>query len=420
MTALDDIFPGYSPFLRLARSVPPGGQVLVKTFACNEVQVRIQHGIAALLRNDIHKETRHSAKRGKGSLVLCRKSQTFPETGEVVELPRERTFTRHARHMLRECGAVLEQRYSKQVAVITLTLPGSTKEAVREFATYDKQIKNAFLQNVRKLFAQMFPCGKHRLDYCLVSELQERGAIHFHLAIGLPSEHFGRALSILYRRWWSKLIRWYSRVSGVNLAYSVKDGDLRFKVSRWFLECARVKKSVANYLAKYVSKAKSKQMLPEIDCPSRWWQVSRSMRASALGARSVETLQVESWERARTIVENVARVLLDNGVKFERMVNKFTGEPLGIVFFPEKEVQWWHYEWCRMLVSKWKDVTPITKEQIWENLDCPRLKPCGKKRRASRRARSFAHQNCRIFGKLSIGTWKRVAECKNKPLKAEI
>ena len=313
LNALQQFFSDYLAVERPTLPLPFGGLVTIKTFATNEIQVRVASNIASLYRRDINKPRSGSAKREAGSLVLCAISQTDVETGEVMGTPRSRRFTSSARHMIREACAKMSQEYSLRVWFITLTLPVQHIAAIETFAQYDKEIKNAFLQNLRKLWSVMYPGKKFAGDYCIVSELQTSGAIHFHIALGWATERFAKVVKRLYRYWWWKLLQHYSRKTGTDLLTDADGYSYWNKPGEMLVECEQVEKSVESYMSKYLSKTVSKEQAHNVNTPSRWWSVSAGLRRKTLGERHGESFARETFNDALDQVESIAALATDAG-----------------------------------------------------------------------------------------------------------
>lgn len=96
-------------------------------------------------------------------------------------LPKPTKFGKNARHRLLEAGAIMDSLCGKNVCEVTCTIPGSTRAAFRTIAKYSGWIMNRITQIVRR--------SKHNPAWFYVWELQERGALHLHFAIGASTLH---------------------------------------------------------------------------------------------------------------------------------------------------------------------------------------------------------------------------------------
>jgi hypothetical protein len=299
-----------------------------------------------------------------GTLVFSRISQTNVVTGEVEGVTRQRKFGARARHKVREAGAVLERDYGKRIWFLTLTLPGSTVRAIEAYAKYDKEIKNAYLQNFRKLWRRLFPGSPCSLDYLCVSELQKRGAIHLHLAIGWCSDRFAKMVQRCYRGWWHKILLKYSEISAVDLFERDSGGSWKDNPNRLRVECQQVRKRVGSYLAKYLSKSASKLDLAAINSPSRWWNISSSLSKKVLGARVQVSRLYLARDEAWHALEKISHVLRSAGLEPRQMINPFCNQFLGYVFFVDEDKKAWFWEWAQLLLMRGAEEVEASEEDI--------------------------------------------------------
>jgi hypothetical protein len=335
------------PLLRLCA----GGLVTVKTDASGEIQLRLCSNQATLQRRDAHKVLSEAKRAKNAALVYSRISQTDFHTGEVSGSPRHRKFTDPAKHKIREAGGVLDFVYGLNVWFITLTLPGDTPAAIQAMALYDKEIKNAYLQNFRKLYRKLYPSGGPGLDYLCVSEMQSRGAIHFHIALGWVSERFARIIKRCYRRWWYKILLHYSSIANVNLALAQDGTDLMQKSNEWLVECEQVEKSVGQYLSKYLSKDASKLADGRVNSPSRWWSISVPLREKLMAMRDSETTEFRTYEDAQGQINQAAEVLRGAGYEIKESRSKWCDAFLGYVIFPDKDKRVNLFDWAKLLCT---------------------------------------------------------------------
>jgi hypothetical protein len=312
-----------------------GGHIQVRTNAANEVVIRVASNIASLYRRDRPPMRLGGAKPVASSLVYSRISQTDPKTGEIIGITRARKFTREAKHYIREAAGCLEEKYGKDVWFITVTLPGSTTRAIEGYAMCDKEIKNAFLQNFRKLYRKVFGATQGSLDYLCVSELQRRGAIHLHIALGWASDRYARIVKRCYRRWWHKVLLHYSEKLGIDL-FEREGGDSWSNFpSLLLVECEKVKKSVGAYLSKYLSKQSSKLRVAAINSPSRWWSVSMPLRQKVNAARCCVTKMVTTRHEALVWCQGIVEQLNSQGYNFLETIAAWSGELVGWVCMPQ-------------------------------------------------------------------------------------
>jgi hypothetical protein len=245
----------------------------------------------------------------------------------------------------------MSQEYRLRVWFITLTLPGDSEDAILAMAQWDKEIKNAYLQCFRKLWKKVYGTP-FKLDYVIVSEMQEeRGAIHFHIAVGWPDERFAKLIKRLYRNWWYKLLRHYSAETGISFFADSTGYECVKQSGDMIISCEQVEKDVGSYLAKYLSKDASKCALEGVHTPSRWWSVSSTTRAKLLKERHAEQFSEITYSDAIAQTDSLAALAKSEGLECKPMRNRFTGEPLGFVIFCDKNKKGWWFEslkeWAR-------------------------------------------------------------------------
>lgn len=257
---------------------------------------------------------------GEYSVSPCREGLVI--TSEVQESKKEikssgrdysravepTSFTRNARHRLLEAGSLCEDPspgHSRNVFV-TFTLPGSTESAYSAISRYSGFVCNRVLQGVR---------DDSRVEsWFYVWEVQKRGALHLHLCIRFRSQDDWLCLSgILYERWYSALEDVGER-EGICLFEHSDSGKCTLK-RYWRYDYQLVRKSVAGYLSKYVSKGANKGTSPEPTkavqryYPRRWWGMSRNLTQEINRRRKtvcVEGVREDSVRAALNCLEEIA------------------------------------------------------------------------------------------------------------------
>jgi hypothetical protein len=217
---------------------------------------------------------------------------------------RATAFTRRARHTLLEAGDVMQDMCpsvtdgaAANARAVTLTLPGSTSEALRACAAWSSWLLNCLMQVVRD-------CG-HPVYYFSVWELQKRGALHLHLCIGgnpdqVPMDFLKTLGDRLIARWFEllKVMATHRKVSrggktgrlpGVDMfersetAIQARGGPKSWRdyPEKWQADNQPIKKNVAAYFSKYASKnatSGNKNKVFNAYSPSRWWSCSSNIR----------------------------------------------------------------------------------------------------------------------------------------------
>lgn len=214
--------------------------------------------------------------------------------------PRTTTFGKKGRHLLLEGGAVMDSLCGKNVAMVTCTIPGKTEESARTVADWSGWIMNRITQIMRD-------SGKD-VAWFYVFELQKRGALHIHFAIGSSSlrEALTLAQEIEFR--WFELLLELKDKTGVDVFKKNKHWSWRHLPENWKSDVQVVGKSVAAYFSKYASKNSGKSTRWNRGfCPARWWGSSKSIKRGIEDARikiSIE-VPVQNVEKATTFLRDV-------------------------------------------------------------------------------------------------------------------
>lgn len=188
---------------------------------------------------------------------------------------RRTRFGLHARRCLKDAGAAMDRTCGapEEAVFLTGTLPSVEVGAWAALAEY-----SAWVVHRLKAWVAKYCPGK--LDfYCW--EWQSRGALHLHYCCWIPEAE--KRLQVL-ARFKSRWIGWLSQVgemAGQDM-FAGSDGVsniTRPEVIQAY--AAPVVKSVGGYLSKYLGKGAEGEAPPGADFfyPSRWWGVSRPLRA---------------------------------------------------------------------------------------------------------------------------------------------
>lgn len=295
-------------------------------------------------------------------------------------------ITRQAKRTVREACALLEKRYSLNVGFLTLTLPGSTARAKFAFAEHLPGMLNLYFTKVRKQCARF--CGRpneqasskvarsyrsklsggsqegentSELDYVSVTELQKRGALHMHVAIGLYNKEMFDYIRRKQRKWWCQVLETFSTKLGVDLFEREEGGTWRNNWRKVQTKWVKVEKSIKRYLSKYLSKGSIHELSGGVATPRRWWNISRQLRRDVVEAREEFTANywsVEEFEKASYAVQEM--LATDAAASFETR-NPFTGQVCGYVNYFEEGGEDFLYEVARSLLSE-----PAGREAIEE------------------------------------------------------
>jgi hypothetical protein len=182
-------------------------------------------------------------------------------------LPRETVFGSRGRRFVKSCCGALEKRYGKKCLFGTITLPGSTPQAVAMLAAWSAKA----VELLRKWLAYHVPdCA-----FVWVWEWQKRGALHLHLALGSDKVGHLRRARKAFQGYVHTLFKTLSRLSETDMFEREHGGTWRGDVGALRSRLEDVKKSVKRYMAKYLSKGATAN---GAHYPSRWHGCNKQMR----------------------------------------------------------------------------------------------------------------------------------------------
>lgn len=186
---------------------------------------------------------------------------------------------------------------------ITLTCPGSSKDAIEAFSAWTGYLLNRLNEWLR--MRQSRYSGQKDFFRLHVWELQKRGAEHVHYVCLLSRAVF---LSVTedIRLWYANLLQRVSQLSGVDIferadgkgSWSGNPGVLQIKVEE-------VVKSVSAYLSKYVGKTMGQRergftarLMPR---PARLWGASRCLKRALNQCSISRYFHVPKTESAQSL-----------------------------------------------------------------------------------------------------------------------
>lgn len=187
-------------------------------------------------------------------------------------------FTRNARHRILEGGSVIKVwAPTPQLSTfVTLTLPGSSAQAMRSLAQWSGYLVNRLTQLLRR--------AKENVLWFYSWEWQRRGALHLHMVISCQDRGHSLKLGYMVKRQWVKLICELRDTKGVDLTehkYRGKPTAPKY----WQNDVQECYKDVAAYTSKYVGKGctapDSKRGFGAVGdkyYPARWWGMCRKLK----------------------------------------------------------------------------------------------------------------------------------------------
>ena len=215
------------------------------------------------------------ARAGIRSLDIIHESQraslTSKNKGGWGFQPKPTVFGKNARHRLLEAGAVMDKLCGRNICEVTCTIPGSGREVFKTVANWSGWIMNRMTQIIRRF--------KEPTAWFYVWELQKRGALHLHFAIGSSSLPDAVSIAQQLEFMWFKLLLELKDKTGVDVFRKTPTWTWRNTPEKWKSHCLPVYKSVAAYFSKYCSKqSRAAGKTAKYYSPARWWGSSKSIK----------------------------------------------------------------------------------------------------------------------------------------------
>lgn len=250
-----------------------------------------------------------AARLGLRSLDIINEFQQVTRNlpkGGWGKLPRPTSFTKNAKHRLLEAGAIVDADCGKNAWEITVTLPGSTKEAFEVLAAHTGWIINRLLREITR----------EKCNYWFyVWEWQKRGALHLHFLVAAPMTEVRNIAHCLEYQWW-ELLWELSKKTQVDLFRRDSRKTWKFDSCKWQSHTAPIQKSVAAYFSKYAGK--QSQSKPGFCgngkrfAPSRWWGCSSHIKKRITQTRTRYSLKT-STSTSKKIMTYLHTMLTDRG-----------------------------------------------------------------------------------------------------------
>lgn len=249
------------------------------------------------------------------------------------QAPKE--FTQYARQSILEAGTVIDREQGERAALLTLTIPGGTDEALKAVSMSSGWIVDRQLDVIRKEFGVF-----KGIKAFFVWEFQKRGALHQHWCISYSGSYwvaYNVARSI--ERMWFKCLWELQDKLGVD-CFQRRNGDTwRYAPEKWQSNLQKVIKSVGGYFAKYASKTAknvirlNRYKSRRIWYPSRWWGCTSNLKAAIKEWRIDAKVTGLTDKIANKVVRQFTAMLTDvykpvitTEVKFDVVNNKYVIE----------------------------------------------------------------------------------------------
>ena len=212
-------------------------------------------------------------------------------------------FTRVARTLIREVGAILDDGCRQELVFLTGTLPGSTHDALVALAAWSGWV----VQTVQQWIRDTTPGS----SFFGVWEWQRRGALHLHVVVRTSSRQAAGMLKQLWKARWIRVLDSVGQRSRVDM-YGRQDGGT-WVSSKWVVrtDAQTVEKSVASYLSKYLSKGSVKGMNTAAVAPVTWWFCQRTLRTQRLERRREVLLEELSPPCAVDLYQRVSALVVE-------------------------------------------------------------------------------------------------------------
>jgi hypothetical protein len=206
---------------------------------------------------------------------------------DIRTVNKPRQFGTRQRRALLRSGAVMSNMYPEkgQTYEVTLTIPGSTKQALKCVAAHTGWLANRLLQVVRD---EERKCGQ-AISWFYVWEWQKRGALHMHMAIGTKDEKRAKSIAHMVEFKWFELLLELKEMTGIDV-FKYAGGTWRNSPEKWQSHVAKIEKNLAAYFAKYASKDKDSSSGKVKYYPVTWWGRSRDIAQ----AQKEQTIVVNS------------------------------------------------------------------------------------------------------------------------------
>lgn len=214
-------------------------------------------------------------------------------------------FSLYARRMLARCGGVFDSASEGRLVFLTGTLPGSTQSAMKALSDWSAWAVHELMTHLPRLAGSK----ASELRWEWVWEWQERGALHWHCALELPTVTAAQSVIASFRPLWIRVIQGIGRKAGVDMAARHYGGTWAEQTHKWKIDAQVAFASPSNYLAKYLGKDDSKGGKVKGYYPSRWYGCSRRILNECRERTEVFSTHKYRRENAHEITEQDSKIL---------------------------------------------------------------------------------------------------------------
>lgn len=295
-------------------------------------------------------------------LSLVPNSKTERSGAGYGSLPLKPTrFGLNAKRSLIRAGGALEKvAPAEETLFLTGTLPGSTEDSFRTIAEYSSYIVNALKSWVSHYVPQ-------KLDfYCW--EYQKRGALHLHYAVHVPDGIARTYIVEHFHGWWVQVLHRIGDMATVDMFR--KDS-----ARTWLTDTSKVRavaevcrKSVARYLAKYLSKSSEPTKgSARSFTPARWWGVSRPLKALTDSMTSVCEVVEAGYHAVRGVWEKVKHVC-DSSESVSYSYRHKVGEGSTVVLYTKEQSERENL-WLELVSMRTRAMEPLTGQSRFPSVE---------------------------------------------------
>jgi hypothetical protein len=264
-------------------------KVKIRAYASDRLKIT---GYSTAKRALVKRMTRKqlaAAVVGPNKLGSCFEvRRTWLIGGRRRAIPQFTSWTTNARDYVRDSASAIEKYCSGTAFFATLTIPNARPDALAILSAASGYIVDRLTRWLRYKVVDGL--------YCLVWEVQKRGAPHIHCMFRLQSD---REIMRLYRDMraeWHRVLSDVSADTGCNLLLSDNGLDISRAPNSLNVNFQVVKQGYAQYISKYMSKAQSKADGTFSFRPGRWWGVSAPLRKLVAERRFEQCIEIAGPE----------------------------------------------------------------------------------------------------------------------------
>ena len=251
-------------------------------------------------------------------------------------VPVEREFSSYARKTIARVGGVFAPSCLGRTVFLTGTLPGSTEAAMNAISCHSAWIVHELLTRIPRFVGVL----ASEMRWVWVWEYQERGALHWHCIMELPTFDLATRLLDGFSDIWTSVIIGVSSRSGVDCAGRANGGTWANRPEKWQVHCDRVEGEPYKYLSKYLCKGSSFVKSEHVYPPSRWYGASRralsDLRALTIVMYSPRGVGESDFDVSGSDLSIISLLSFDS-VWQQNWVDKYgSGHTFSFAFEPEK------------------------------------------------------------------------------------